>query len=349
MKEGDNLLAIQGVNRNLGSSDFLILAELIASEEPFAGNVSADAIKYSSPIDLTQSAHIKARTFYDGEWSALREDYFILPDNYQDLKITEIHYNPLYEVGQDSRDFEFIEIKNTGTSTLNLKGTQFTKGISYKFDSNSFIEPGGFIVLANSPTNFYSRYHFWPSHQFEGNLDNNGEIIEFIDAYDNIIFSLTYNGVNGWPIEPKIDGYSLVPTDFNPSTNQTDYIDWRASMEIGGSPGRDDYITVSIPEIITPLTQSWLSQNYPNPFKEFTYIDYQLDRESIVDLSVFNMMGQFVTKLANGNQAAGLYQVQWNRTNYSSERVPPGIYFYRLSIREERSLQVLTNRMLIVD
>ena len=59
------------------------------------------------------------------------------------LKITELHYHPLVPDSLDQRDFEFIELKNTG-SALDLSGVHFTEGVTYTFPQNTVLE------LANS-------------------------------------------------------------------------------------------------------------------------------------------------------------------------------------------------------
>ncbi len=68
-----------------------------------------------------------------------------------------------------------------------------------------------------------------------------------------------------------------------------------------------------------------LKQNYPNPFNPTTHIAYELPRAGLVSLKVYNILGQEVTALVDGEQAAGRYTARWN-----AAAVPSGVYIYRL-------------------
>jgi hypothetical protein len=69
-----------------------------------------------------------------------------------------------------------------------------------------------------------------------------------------------------------------------------------------------------------------LSQNYPNPFNPATTIEYSIPEQSMVTITIYDVVGKEIEQLYSGEKAAGTYSVQWNAANYAS-----GIYFYKLS------------------
>jgi len=81
------------------------------------------------------------------------------------------------------------------------------------------------------------------------------------------------------------------------------------------------------------LPQSaYLRQNYPNPFNATTVVEFDLPSRSQVALEVFNILGQQVAVLADGEYAAGSYRVQWDGTTRSGRDASTGVYFCRLRV-----------------
>lgn len=73
-----------------------------------------------------------------------------------------------------------------------------------------------------------------------------------------------------------------------------------------------------------------LLQNYPNPFNSSTRVAYQIPRHGKIFLRVFDLKGQMVKILIDGEQEAGLHQAAWNGRDMGGREVPSGFYFLRL-------------------
>lgn len=75
-----------------------------------------------------------------------------------------------------------------------------------------------------------------------------------------------------------------------------------------------------------PLLSYSLSQNYPNPFNPTTTISYSIKDVGLVELKVYDILGNEVAVLVNEQKASGNYSVKFDASN-----IPSGIYFYKLT------------------
>ena len=71
-------------------------------------------------------------------------------------------------------------------------------------------------------------------------------------------------------------------------------------------------------------------QNYPNPFNPTTTLSYELPKESFVDITIYDMLGNVVNNLVNTNQSSGYKSIQWDATNNQGEPVSAGVYLYKI-------------------
>ena len=88
-----------------------------------------------------------------------------------------------------------------------------------------------------------------------------------------------------------------------------------------------------------------LGPNYPNPFNPSTIIPYQLAASSAVRLEVFNLLGQRITTLVDGERAAGFHTATWHATDGAGRAVGAGVYIYRMTVGVESQ----TGRMVLLD
>jgi hypothetical protein len=205
---------------------------------PYTGEVYPNAVTYSGPAVLTQTVQLKARTFNsqaEPGWSALNETTFHVTQPGNKLRITEVMYNPA-----DGDDYEFIELKNTGDSAMDLANISLDDGIRFSFPPKTPpLGPNEFVVLASNPDFFAEKYpDVTVSGAYEGHFSNKGEKVILRDAEGQTLLEFEYNDENGWPVSPDGRGDSLVLIDENGDPN--DPHNWRASHNLYGSPGVDE-------------------------------------------------------------------------------------------------------------
>jgi len=79
-------------------------------------------------------------------------------------------------------------------------------------------------------------------------------------------------------------------------------------------------------KVSTVPSEFALAQNYPNPFNPNTNIAFSLPNDANVSLTVYNIAGEKVAELVNGQVKAGHHTVTWNATDVAS-----GVYFYKIT------------------
>jgi hypothetical protein len=133
-------------------------------------------------------------------------------------------------------------------------------------------------------------------------------ILEFSIDTSQIYWAVDYTGT-------KIERGVLIRKEklffFNPATGAL------VGTTVITDVSRDE--TVGIPSTFA------LHQNYPNPFNPSTTISYDLPVRARVKLVIYNLLGQEVATLVNGEQEPGRYNVK-----FDARGLPSGIYFYRL-------------------
>lgn len=91
-----------------------------------------------------------------------------------------------------------------------------------------------------------------------------------------------------------------------------------------------DYIPTSISTEQMVPSSFVLNQNYPNRFNPSTNISFTLQKADIVQLNIYNILGEKIRTLVNGEQSAGQHTFIWNGKNDSGISVASGTYIYHL-------------------
>ncbi len=169
------------------------------------------------------------------------------------LVVSEVMYHPLaptlqeQALGYTEESFEYLELRNVGTASVDLTDVRFTKGADFDFPAGTMLQAGGSTLVVANVAAFNFRYGSgkpiagaWEGGDF---LSNGGEEIKLSFGAGETIIDFTYDDIAPWPEEADTLGYSLVliapETRPNPALARS----WRGSRSAGGSPGGDDRIT----------------------------------------------------------------------------------------------------------
>jgi hypothetical protein len=198
LRAGANILAIQGMNSGNTSSDFLISAELDA--------VLVRVEKQSSPDNNLN--------LLDG------------------LRITELMYH-----APQGNSLDYVELKNVGDKTFDLKGVRLSEGIDFTFPAVT-LQPGAYTVVVADQTAFQSACGTSPSvaGQYDGDLSDTGEeiVLQLPAPYDAAILRFSYS--NTWYPSTDGGGDCLVINDpVAPAVTWNQAPSWHAALP---SPGR---------------------------------------------------------------------------------------------------------------
>ena len=206
-----------------------------------------------------------------------------------------------FAMGMDSRD-------NSATYYINWDGWSQVN-IPYLVVQYSYVTPVELTSFAATTDNRNVTLNWSTATE----LNNSGFQVERSNgsAYEVVGF------VAGHGTTSEVRNYSFV--DQNVVSGSYSYrlkqVDFNGTFE---------YSNVIEVEVVG-VKEFALGQNYPNPFNPSTTINFSLATDSKVSLKIFDVLGQEVATLLNGQLAAGNQTVSFDASSLNS-----GVYFYRI-------------------
>ena len=164
----------------------------------------------------------------------------------QNLRVSEVMYHPADPTaaeqaaipGLTSSSFEYIELVNTGSQTLDLSSVTLDGGIAYSFPQGTSLQAGAYLIVAKDPAAFALRYPDVTAQvegPFEGQLANSEDSFTVQESGENVIH-VSYED-DWFPITDG-GGRSLVLRDQNTAFNAFGSPEtFGSSLETSGSPG----------------------------------------------------------------------------------------------------------------
>ncbi len=156
---------------------------------------------------------------------------------------------------------------------------------------------------------------------FDATEYNSGNITN----YRNIAYEVNTEGIGNRTVRLRL---VITPTSECNYTLGNRIAEWSAMGKSGKT--KISYRGTDIP------TEYALFQNYPNPFNPVTTITYQIPKEGLVTLKIYDILGKEVTTLINEEKQAGKYSIDFNASKLSS-----GVYLYELRSNKYKSTKKL--------
>ena len=229
---------------------------------------------------------------------------------------------------ESSYDFCMVDVTTNG-------GTTWTplRGAAGNAPSGS---SGGWITTVLDLTQFTGneiqiRFYF----DTTDSINNNGPGWFFDDV---IVY---FEGVPWLPIDPNsgtiLAGQSADITITYDASNLIEG-EYTANITITSNDPAEPEVIIPVtltvgyvgsePDVLPVVTK--LHGNYPNPFNPATTIEFSIQNESNINLTIFNIKGQKIKSLVNESISAGEHSVLWNGRDTNDKQVSSGIYFYKM-------------------
>jgi len=159
-------------------------------------------------------------------------------------------------------------------------------------------------------------------------IDPDGDVVTYefyvLDAsVDTVVSMIILPDTINWipaPLYEDNGTYRAYVLAFDPfgAFSSSDTVNFTINMQI---PDAIDDMN-ALPKVFA------LHQNYPNPFNPITTIKYELPKESLVKIIVFDLMGKEVRTLVSQKQNAGYQTVIWDALDNFGRQVSSGYYIY---------------------
>ncbi len=200
------------------------------------------------------------------------------------------------------------------------------------------------IMYAGTSSNLYKSTNSgstWATTGFSGGrtntilIDNTSTDATMIYAgtYSNGVYRSTNNGSSWEPMNDGLGGMNINCLDVNPNnyifagTNGSSTYRW--SLLVGAEESKEESIG------------RFVFFAKPNPAKRQTVLNFQLTRETAVELSIYDIQGRLVKNLISDIKQAGTHKISWDGLDGKDNRVSAGIYFCRLKTENTDYLEKL--------
>jgi hypothetical protein len=345
----------------------------ISFDNPTAIAVASGSLIYNPQMDHIFIADESRQCLFKTNFTFSRDisgqDMMVVEDSiFVDslFRPVDLHYIKYSSNGQRRELLVALDEYRSSLFLFTRNGQFLSQLILTTPNDSDFYHYSGFTYKINrdETIDFYLADLQWQTIRgFRMNLQNNRitHIRDLIvgDIYHTMLTDISYHSLAGlWAVDNLGNRVVRVALDLSSTMGQINF----DSMGIGAvihlnristlndriiifesfssetgiisiSTGQHFFKDAVDPNAEIPMTYS-LDQNYPNPFNPNTLIKYAIPKQSNVTIDVYNILGQKVVTLYDGEKPPGFYSITWNSLNAAGSTVASGIYFYKISAGE---------------
>jgi hypothetical protein len=252
--------------------------------------------------------------------------------HYEDIVINEINYN----AGVNADPGDWIELYNKGLFDIDISGWKLTDSDpshQFIFGAGTILKSKQYLVVSNDLAKFKSVFgtvkYLHEPFFFDFGLSNATDAVKLYSKSAQLIDEVNYLNDAPWPVSSLDELWSIELT--HPAKDNNRGANWVLSQRTG-TPGAHN--TSFIPDVVGDLAieqpVAKLLQNYPNPFSDGTYIEFELEQAGKCSLTILDVNGRIIYTLPDINQFSAKHSVYWDGKDNAGKPVPSGVYFYRL-------------------
>jgi len=242
------------------------------------------------------------------------------------IVINEINY-----ASSDTWDTkDWVELFNNGSASVDLAGWLFSDAgpdTGYYIPDGVILPPREFLVICRDNEDFFdfNPMAFNTIGDFPFGLSADGDDLRLYDKEGNIMDAVDFRPYFPWPQNIAASGLTIELKD--PGLDNMEGENWQAS-ELHGTPGGPNSGVLDIEEYHQGKP-AFSMEAFPNPFRDFTTILFQVEKEGRFRLEIYDINGRCVKVLVDENLIPDTYYIDWHGTGEG--QLPGGIYTLRLS------------------
>jgi len=288
----------------------------------YGHDVETDATYASPGVDsITVSATVENPSSHNAMVKLIVKDLNDMPID--SLELFEIESGDIWSGKWLAPNYEDI-------FKLDIKAIDQTTGESFTVENVNRITTAGPIIIESLEITYLPTPDLY---QVKPHIKNEGQMITLENLrLDMSSDDSTITSISGTLIVNSIAPGEIIihPSNFSVKVDSNFSGDFTFNFEVtkdGWLYWEDSYpdsVGYVVNEIELPSRYS-LHQNYPNPFNPNTIIKFALPKDSDINLTVYDILGEKVVELIDREINAGYHQVKFDASQYAS-----GVYLYRI-------------------